>query len=63
MQWYIDRHFNRLYRNIRLKKLATKYKQYGNHTNELIKHCDCCINLELRLLDRILRRFRNKQDD
>lgn len=63
MQWYIDRHFNRLYKNIRLKKLATKYKQYGNNTNELIKHYDCRINLELRLLDRIFKRLRKKYED
>ena len=62
MQWYIDRHFNRVYKNIRLKKLATKYKQYGNNTNELIKHYDCCIDLELRILDRIFRKLRNKYE-
>lgn len=61
MQWYIERHFRQLYENIELKKLTMRYKLYGSNADEMLDYYDRRINAELRLLDKIFQKLKQKK--
>ena len=61
MQWYIDHHFKNLYENIEMKKLTMKRKLYGSNADEMLDYYDRRINAELRLLDKIFQKLKQKK--